>query len=235
MWGCSLLAFFMTISLSLRAQEALPYDGSEIQENFNALSEVELLASSQKVKSSLPTGWYGRTGKEGKVVKEVVETAGGMGHSGLYNWGRSGNFDRVFGFISATSAATTQTAELHLINSTDEVYDSFEVAYTGVQWRQNEEPKTLVFSYSLGGKTFVPVSELDFTSPQTGEPKGVDGVSFDFREELGPVSVAFDGGDAWKPGQKLVLRWHLPAGEESESNGVGLGLDEFFFSTQDGE
>ena len=194
--------------------------GSAVGENFNTLA-------STGTSSTLPTGWYF---DESSTNANTLYTAGtGSGTAGdTYSFGSSGSTERAFGQLRSGALVTILGAGF--TNNTASPITSFDITYTGEQWRagvlNRNAADRMDFAYSTDATsittgTFVAVPALSFSSPNILSAAGaLDGNAAANRTVItGTVS-----GVNIAPGASFFIRW---TDFDISSSDDGLAIDDF--------
>ena len=147
----------------------------------------------------------------------------------LYSFGSTDDFasDRALGTLP-TNATGDMIFGVQFVNSTGNTLTSFNLDWTGEQWRNGQGSlQTLVAQYSLDATSLTTGTWMaidQFISPQTGGmfPTGLDGHHPDNRDELGTAVSSI----SWLPGTSLWIRWF-----DNNDTGAdhGLAADDIFF------
>jgi len=217
------------------AEAAVSYAGATYTQNFNTLPSSGTFThtgagphelSASPINASGMSGWsFAKSGGSGSSA--LFKQATGSDNQGaVYSFGPAGSADRALGTL--LSGSIESVIGVVLVNNTGAAITSFEVAYTGEQWRKSDSATAdkLRFEYAVGGAsvssgTFIPVSALDFTAPAAGgTAAALDGNAAANRVAIsGTIS-----GVNWQPGQNLVIRWTDLNISGADS---GLGVDDF--------
>lgn len=171
-----------------------------------------------------PAGWYVGGGTSGISGTEVSVGDGNSSASSHYNFGSSGQGDRALGIVSGGSSQWNQ--EARFVNLSGAFLTSFNVSYTGEQWRQgaflvtaNQE---MTLSFSTNGTNFAALgAPFNFNSPQdSGSVGALDGNLVANRVTgLGGVHVP---STPIARGQTFYLRWSVIGG----SGNHGMAIDD---------
>ena len=129
--------------------------------------------------------WTNNTTLPGWLSTQTTYRAGtGSDNAGaLYSFGSAGATERALGSV-ASSGASPQYGVV-FTNSTGTPISSFQVNYTGEQWRNggNTSAQKLTFSYVTGTISITAagtnVATLDFTSPTTSPASNTAAVTLD--------------------------------------------------------
>ena len=178
--------------------------------------------------STLPSGWYFDE-TSATAPGNTLYTAGtGSGNSGdTYSFGASGNAERALGQVRSGSNVVTVGAQF--TNNTGSSIGSFDIAYTGEQWRLGAlgRADTMTFQISFDATslttgTWTTVSQLSFTGPTTAGTVGaIDGNAAANRSAL---SYSLTLAQAIASGQTFWIRW---VDTDASGSDDGLGIDDF--------
>lgn len=148
----------------------------------------------------------------------------------LYSFGSVGSTERALGSLSSSSVGGVYLGT-KIINQTGTTINSFEVSYTGEQWRSSgAAEQSMLFTYGVGAPSlqsgnYVNIAGGDFTSPTANAATGsLDGNLAANRTAIGPLQVT---GLDWKPNEAMWLRWFDP---DHTGTDHGLAIDDFSFS-----
>jgi predicted extracellular nuclease len=217
------------------AQAQISYPGGTYLQNFNTLPSTGTFThtgagphqlSASPINASGMPGWsFAKSGGSGSNA--LFKQANGSDNQGAaYSFGPASNTDRALGTL--LSGSIESIFGVVLVNDTGATITSFDVAYTGEQWRKSDSATAdkLRFEYALGGTsittgTFTAATALDFTAPAAGgTAAALDGNAAANRVEIaGTIS-----GINWPPGQNLVIRWTDPNISGADS---GLAVEDF--------
>jgi len=204
----------------------LSYTGGVISNNFNGLptnvtNPTQVLTGRGPHEFSAVTGATGMEGWQlGNFAGSSTNTefksqngaTGSSGGRGVVSLGTNGSTDRALGSI--TTSNQIDSFGLVLVNDSATTFESFNLSFTGEQWRRGEPGvnNLMTFAYGLAtginANTLTNVPALSFSNPNT---------------QSSPTEVALDGnlpanqvalsgsisGLNWAPGQTLVLRWTM--------------------------
>ena len=204
---CSPLAAHAQVSLS---------GGSYIQ-NFDTLANTS-------TSSTLPVGWL--MNETGASANGTYTAGTGSSNTGdTYSFGAAGSSERALGSLRSGNLVPSFGA--CFVNNTASALGSFDVAYTGEQWRLGTAARSdrLDFQYSLNATslttgTWVDVDGLDFSTPTTTTTGAKDGNAAGNRQDLAAtissVSIPI--------GSTFCLRWL-----DADATGAddGLAIDDF--------
>lgn len=195
-------------------------------QDFNTLATSG--ASNPWTNNTTLTGWYSN-----RTTYNANNGAANAG--GLYSYGTGTNSERALGSIGSGSANPVLYG-WRLLNNTGAAVTSVTITYTGEQWRRaNNVSHDLVVEYQIGATvdnitagTWVGVSALTFTSPNTGATAtALDGNAAANRvvgiTETISVMIA--------PGDEIMIRWR-----DDDDTGVdhGLAIDDVTVSVTTG-
>ncbi|WP_298118827.1 T9SS sorting signal type C domain-containing protein [Flavobacterium sp.] len=192
-----------------------------ITQNFNGLSSTAPVTWTDN--TTPLAGWY-------STVTTLNPNTGSTNTNGVYNCGSTSATDRALG---ALSTATTHNFGIRLKNNNANAITSLLVSYNGEQWRQNAGNQTLVFEYQIGttvtsitAGTWVPVTALDFVSPNIGTAGALDGnLTANRTAKSATISLSIPAGS------EIMLRW-TKAGSSSHLLAVDdLSITPTFFAT----
>ncbi len=237
------------IAGNLAQAAPLGYAGGTITEDFDTLptditnpSQTGLSKTAFDLNPTINnlsglTGWQGNNANGTSASTEFRAQDGslaGSGGRGIISFGTNGSTERALGALP-TSNQVNQFG-LVLVNDSQDTYASFDLSYTGEQWRRGEAGvnNIMTFAYGVFGApatidaSLVDVGALSFANPNT---------------QADPTEVALDGNLAanqvgvagsvmglnWGPGQTLVLRWTMSEGSGQDN---GMGIDNFSFTAQ---
>jgi hypothetical protein len=185
-------------------------------QDFNSLANTGT-ANTWTNNSTLP-GWLS--------TQTTYRAGTGSDNAGaLYSFGVSGATERALGSV-ASGSATPQYGIL-LTNNTGAPIASFQVSYTGEQWRNggNTSTQKLAFSYVTGSNltiasTGIDYTQLDFTSPvATSVAAALDGNQ---AANQSAVSATLTLNTPLADGQQILLKW---SDANDPGNDHGLAID----------
>ena len=222
---------YLTVSLLVgsAASAAILFTGS-YTENFNSLptpTSNGTVTDGWENNDTLP-GWYvlssaGNYSTTRHDSDGDTNITGSNGSVHAMNIGPLNNADRA---LSARKRNNTVYLGVALQNNTASMLSSFNVQYTGEQWRSAAESfGSLIFEYStnatsLNTGTWTPVAALEFDLPDTtGSNTVLDGRAAANREvlssSLGSLSV--------NAGETVWFRWNAAVG----NNGNIAAVNDF--------
>ncbi|HQV03003.1 Calx-beta domain-containing protein [Novosphingobium sp.] len=190
-------------------------------QNFDTLAQIG-------TSSALPSGWYfdeTSTSSPGNTL--YTGGTGGSTSGDTYSFGAAGSADRAFGQLRSGSNVVTLGAQF--TNNTGSSIGSFDIAYTGEQWRLGAlgRADTMTFQISFDATslttgTWTNVSQLTFTAPTTAGTVGaLDGNATANRSALSStVTLA----QAIASGQTFWIRW---VDTDASGSDDGLAIDDF--------
>jgi hypothetical protein len=232
----------------------LGYTGGTIGENFDTLptnvtnaSQINLPKTAFDLNPAINTltgltGWQGNNlGLSGGTTVATGLTSeyrsqngslSGSGGRGLISFGTTGSTERALGALPTSNQINN--FGLVLVNNSSDTYASFNLSYTGEQWRRGEPgvTNTMTFSYGVGAANIdavlANVVGLSFANPNN--QAAPTQVALDGNLPINQVAVLGSvGGLNWAPGQTLVLRWAMSEGTGQDN---GMGIDNMEFTAQ---
>jgi large repetitive protein len=223
----------------------LGYTGGTISENFDTLptnvtnpTQAGLSKAAFYLNPAINTltgltGWQGNnTGSS--ATTEFKSQDGSLASSagrGIISFGTNGSTERALGALPTSNQINR--FGLVLVNNSASTYTSFNLAYTGEQWRRGDGGvnNTMTFAYDLAANIDAPltsVGALSFSNPNTQNVS--TNVALDGNLAANQVAVAGSiTGLNWAPGQTLVLRWAL---NDASGQDNGLAIDNLQFTAQ---
>ena len=211
----ALMAVLLCAPFAAQAQVNLT--GGTYNQNFDTLAN-------SATSSSLPAGW--QLNESGANANSTYAAGTGSGNAGdSYSFGAAGNTERALGGL--LSGSLTPTFGACFSNGTGSALSSFDVAYTGEQWRLGTAARSdrLDFQYSLDATslttgTWLDANTLDFSTPNTATTGAKDGNAVGNRTAIssivGSISIA--------NGATFCVRW-----TDFNASGAddGLAVDDF--------
>lgn len=196
------------------AQVSITTTGTPYTENFNTLI---MSGNASWTNNTTIPGWYAT---EATIYAD--NGASGFGKR-LFSYGTSSSPERALG-ASGFSSLSGVRFGVKLLNNTGDSITSLDISYMGEQWRL-ESPGTqvLTFDYQIGATsltagTWIPVTQLDFNSPQpTGTTGAIDG-----NLPANQTYISYTLSDTITPGDSIWLRW-----TKWDGNSPGLAVDSF--------
>jgi hypothetical protein len=209
-----------SINLSDNDLAAIDFTGA-YSHDFNTLSNTVL-------SSTLPQGWlFSETGTGSNTTYGVDN--GGSNAGNTYSYGASATTERAFGGLQ--SGAVVPTVGAMINNNTGATLGSFQITYTGEQWRLGAVGRSdkLDFQYSLNATTlsngtWVDVDGLDFIAPVSGGTVGaIDGNATGNKTTINYTI----NGLSIPAGANFMIRWRDTDASGSDD---GLAIDDVSFS-----
>ena len=218
----ALMALALCAPVSVQAQANLT--GGTYNQNFDTLANSGTSAS-------LPAGWL--LSESGTNANATYTAGTGSGNGGdTYSFGTTGSTERALGALRSGSLVPVFGACFS--NGTGGALSSFDVAYTGEQWRLGTITRTdrIDFQYSLNATslttgTWVDADPLDFTTPNTAITGAKDGNAAGNKVAISAtvssVSIA--------SGSTFCVRWN-----DLDASGAddGLAVDDFAITVAGG-
>ena len=207
----------MVFCSPLAAQAQVSLTGGTYSQNFDSLAMTG-------TSTSLPAGWL--MNETGASANATYTAGTGSGNTGdTYSFGAAGSTDRALGSLRSGNLVPSFGACFS--NNTGTALSSFDVAYTGEQWRLGTAGRTdqLDFQYSLNATslttgTWTDVNALDFVTPTTTTVGAKDGNDASNRTPRSATvsSVSIPNGSTF------CLRW-----VDADATGAddGLAIDDF--------
>lgn len=222
----SLSALALSVAIPLQAQISYDTTGMEHAEGFNSLlGNFDSFNPKPWTDNSTIAGWYAT--EDGYVAQgNPVNT------STMYNLRfDGGSTDMTLGSVPGLGSGDISFG-VRLTNDTGSILNSFDLQYTGEQWRNsgNEAATQLLVSFRLGGEEFAGgswnfLNDLTFNAIHTGGTAGnLNGKQAANRVTLG---ATFDDGFSWQPGQDLWVQWTHP---DAGGTNHALGVDNMTFA-----
>ncbi len=199
----------------LLAQVTMTAGDATYTQDFNSLANTG--TSNTWTDNTTITGWYS---------DETTYRAGtGSDTNGaLYSFGSSSDTDRSLGSLASSGTATVYFG-IRILNNTGATITNFDVNYIGEQWRQTTAAaNTLAVSFQVGATdltsgSWTTVSEMDFTSPQSGTTGSLDGNAEANWENISGTIIT-----SVADGQEIWIRW---VDVNNAGSDHGLGIDDF--------
>jgi len=216
----ALMAIALCLPIAAHAQVSLT--GGAYNQNFDTLAN----AAGSTTNSALPAGWLITETGGGARDNEQYAVDTGSGNSGdTYSYGAAGSTDRALGGLRSGTLIPVFGACFS--NGTGAALGSFDVAYTGEQWRLGTISRAdrIDFQYSLDASSlttgsWVDVNALDFNTPATAVVGARDGNAAGNRTAL----AATISGVSIASGSTFCVRWNDPDASGADD---GLAIDEF--------
>ncbi len=228
--ACALRAsmFFVAAFAATPAfAQFVPITGTPTVQSFDSMASTGTSAT-------LPDGWYlFETGTNANTT--YLADNGALNSGNTFSYGTTGNSDRAFGTLLSGSLSPIIGAQVR--NDTGAALTEIAVTFTGEQWRLGTAGRTdqLDAQYSLNatslgdaGATWIPVDELDFSSPTTtGALGALDGNLAANRTLISDSIVGLN----LAPGASLWVRW-----VDFNATGAddGLAIDDVSFAPAGG-
>lgn len=196
--------------------------GGTYSQDFDTLSNV----AGSTTNTTLPTGWLlTETGGGARDNEQYAVDTGSSNTGDTFSYGSAGSTERALGSLRSGTLIATYGA--CFANATGNTLTSFNVAYTGEQWRLGTAARTdrMDFQYSLDATslttgTWTDVDTLDFTTPNTATVGAKDGNAAANRTaisaSIGSVAIA--------NGTSFCVRWN---DIDASSADDGLAIDDF--------
>ncbi|RYE04613.1 MAG: hypothetical protein EOP51_35210, partial [Sphingobacteriales bacterium] len=215
-----LLLFFL-FSISCVYSQVSIAVGGNYSENFDAALGTASIAPYTN-NTSVP-GWY-------ITSANLNVNTGSTNSNAVYNFGIAGTNPVTDRALGAISTSTTHRFGLRLLNNGASDITSFNISFTGEQWR-SFNAGTLVFEYQTGTTvtslttgTWVPFSTLDFTSLATSGGAALDGNAPANRTaKSGTLVVNVPSGT------EIFFRW-----TRAGSSSPGLAIDDLSITANGG-
>ncbi|HEX4853566.1 endonuclease/exonuclease/phosphatase family protein [Arenimonas sp.] len=201
--------------------QAIPLTGGTYTQDFDTLANT----AGSTTNSTLPTGWLiSETGGGARDNEQYAVDTGASNTGDIFSYGAAGSTERALGSLRSGTLVASYGACFS--NSTGSTLASFDVAYTGEQWRLGTAARTdqIDFQYSLDATslttgTWVDVNALDFITPNTATTGAKDGNAAGNRTALS----ATVGSLAIANGSTFCLRWN---DADATSADDGLAIDD---------
>ena len=161
-----LLCGFATTAMA----QAIPLTGGTYTQDFNTLANT----AGSTTNSTLPTGWLlNETGGGARDNEQYAVDTGASNTGDTFSYGATGNTERALGSLRSGTLIASYGACFS--NNTGATLTSFDVAYTGEQWRLGTAGRTdaLIFEFSpdatsITTGTWYALGALPFITPNTG-------------------------------------------------------------------
>jgi len=219
--GRMLAAVLMLVAGVAQAQ-TISLGGGTYSQDFNTLANT----AGSTTNTALPTGWLLTETGGGTRDNEQYAVDTGSGNTGdTYSYGSSGSTERAFGGLR--SGTLVPVIGACFTNATGNTLGSFDIAYTGEQWRLGTISRTdsLNFEYSLSATslttgTWTSVAALNFVTPTTATVGAKDGNAAANRTALSATISSLAIGN----GATFCIRW---TDTDAASSDDGLAIDDF--------
>jgi predicted extracellular nuclease len=205
--------------------QTIQLTGGTYTQDFDTLSNT----AGSTTNSTLPTGWLLTESGGGARDNEQYAVDTGSSNTGdSYSYGAAGSTERALGSLRSGTLIASYGACFS--NATGNTLTSFDIAYTGEQWRLGTAARTdrIDFQYStdatsLTTGTWTDIDTLDFTTPNTATTGAKDGNAAGNRSALS----ASIGSVAIGSGATFCIRWN---DADASSADDGLAIDDFSIS-----
>lgn len=209
------------------AAQTIPLNGGTYSQNFDTL------ANTGTTNSTLPSGWLlNETGGGARDNEQYAGDNGASNTGDTYSYGTTATTERALGSLRSGTLIAVYGACFS--NATGNSLSSFDIAYTGEEWRLGTAARTdqLDFQYSLNATslttgTWVDVNTLDFVTPNTATTGAKDGNAALNRTAvittINAISIA--------NGATFCIRWN-----DADATGAddGLAIDDFSITVATG-
>lgn len=202
--------------------QCVSLNGGTYSQNFDTLSNT----AGSTTNSLSITGWFmNETGGGARDNEQHAVDTGASNTGDTYSYGAAGNTERALGSLRSGTLISSYGA--CFTNNTGTTLTTFDIAYTGEQWRLGTAARTdqLTFEYSTNATslttgTWTGVATLNFVTPVTATTGAKDGNAAANRtaksETIGSQSIA-NGATFW-------IRWN---DTDASSADDGLAVDDF--------
>jgi uncharacterized protein len=223
-FGRAGLACVVVLATGSPALAVVAYVGGGYAQNFDSLASTPNNTMVTWTDDLTIAGWFSDS------VQYRIGT-GSSTNADLYSFGALSASDRALGSVAGNS--NLNRFALVLRNDTAQVFHSFDLSYTGEQWRQSSSnvQNILEFHWALAPNAgisdpndFVADPALNFAALHFAAAGNLDGNAAANRTALSG-SVVFANG--WQPGQELWLRW---TDRDDPGFDQGLAIDDLTFS-----
>ena len=214
-WATKGLALLVLVMMGgrVRGQVSITSLPQTYTQDFDAV--LGTTAITTWTNNTTVVGWYITTAG-------LPINTGSTNSNSCYNFGNTGtntNTDRALG---AVSSSTSHRFGLRLKNNSSSSITSFNISFTGEQWRSFNSG-LLTFDYQIGSTvtsitsgTFTTATAFDFTSLQTSSGTTLDGNASANRTSIsGTLTVTVAAGS------EIMFRWN-----RATSSSPGLGIDD---------
>lgn len=175
--GILLLLFSVGVQQSVFGQVSITSLPQTYTQDFNQLSSTASTSWTNNTTATLPN-WY-----ISPAISSLTISTGSVTTGGVYNLGNTGVgviTDRALGCLQ--SGGTAQYFGVRLKNNSSNTITSFDISFTGEQWRQNTAA-SLIFEYlvsssaitSLTSGTWIPATQFNFAALKSGTGAALDG------------------------------------------------------------
>lgn len=202
--------------------QVIPVSGGTYSQDFDTLSNT----AGSTNNSALPTGWLlNETGGGARDNEQYAVDTGASNTGDTFSYGAAGSTERALGSVRSGTLIATYGACFS--NATGSTLNSFNVGYTGEQWRLGTAARAdqIDFQYSLDATSlttgvWVDVNALDFITPTTATVGAKDGNAAANRTVLASTI----SGLSIASGGTFCLRWN---DADASSADDGLSIDDF--------
>jgi hypothetical protein len=207
--------------------------GGTYSQNFNA-NLPSSAGNFTWTQGTVFNGWYARFADESTIQPDIYRRTFGLTTGiRLYQWRADANATNgALGAIPINDTGNVYFG-LALQNTTGFDLTSFNLGYTGQQWRiTTSGPTTITVSYQFGnlggnltGGTWNSIDSLTFTSPHSNadENTNVGGTLAANSQILSPVNIS----NTWNSGEQLWIRFTV---QNITGLSQGLAVDDVTFS-----
>jgi hypothetical protein len=196
--------------------------GVPVTQNFNTLDD-------DGTSSALPTGWGLIESGAGANMTYLADD-GGSSTANTHSYGVTGELDRALGTLDTGQIGPSTFESIigaRFQNNTGVTISSFDLVYTGEQWRLGAEDALLDkldFEYSLNATSitsgdWIDIDGLDFITPNNVGPGAHNGEMAANRTNLG-ASLPVD----LESSETLTIRW---VGSAANASPDGLAIENF--------
>ncbi len=168
--------FSLGVQQSVFGQVSITSLPQTYTQNFNQLSSTAATSWTNNTTATLPN-WYISPSITSLFISTGSNTSGAVLNLGVA--GFSAITDRALGCLQ--SGGNAQYFGVRLKNNSSTAIASFDISFTGEQWRQNNAG-SLIFEYqvassvtALTGGTWLPATQFDFAAPNNGTAGPLNG------------------------------------------------------------
>jgi len=228
-----LLVLTLALATSAFGQVTISSFSTTYSQTFDSLSTAGSWSNNSTI-----AGWYAQTTANATIATFGLNT-GSTTTAGLYSYGVAGtnaSTDRALGFMASnafTGSGGSGYFGLRLTNAAGVTATSFTLAYSGEEWRRenNAASQSLTVQYAFGATsvvdsnvTWTTISALTFTSPIVG---ATTGAALDGNATANRATFTTGVTAAWTSGSELWIRWVDP---NDSGNDHVLAIDNVSFS-----
>ena len=243
------ITLLIVVVAPITAPAALIYTGGTYTQDFNTLPTETFAGYTAVFRGPVDLytafnnaagldGWYGAepwgTSQTAEFRSQDGSASGSTGR-GVESFGTNGSSDRALGVLSTSNQISA--FGLVLYNGTGADITSFNLSFTGEQWRRGDviPSDTLQFDYEISTSStaniypdsaFVEAPQFNFTSPNTSQTQEDVALNGNAAGNFQAISGTLTGID-WSSGSYLVLRWR---GEDLPGQDDALAIDDLSFS-----